>query len=190
MKKILMLTEKQKEYAAKNHNIVYRYLRRKGLSEDDYYDIVAPGYLRAVVKYTEREDLQHYRFSTIAWRAMDSDLINHYRYMNRKKRKAEVLSLDADLSADNDLSMHDILAAKSNPAQDLDDKLLWLEVYSHLNECQWNLIKMRITGYSKRDISRQLKIPFSEIDMALLSVWNCIKGLFDKELPLTDRGIL
>jgi len=187
MKRNFVMTEKQKEYAAEHHDLVYSYLHTKGLSVDDYYDIVVPGYLRAVVNYDEREDLRQYCFSTIAWKSMNTNLWNHRKYLNRKKRKADVLSLDYDLSEGNGFSLLDTLASYNNPEQDLDDKRLWLEVYSLLNESQAQLIQMRLTGYSKRDISRQLKIPFCDIDAALLSVWNSIRGLLGSEASIMDN---
>lgn len=187
MKKNFVMTEKQKEYATEHHDLVYKYLQKRGLSVDDYYDVVIPGYLRAVVRYDEEKELQQYKFSTIAWGGMRSALSTHRRYLSRKKRNADVLSLDADLSNGNEFSLLDTLAAADNPAQDLDDKQLWLEVYSLLNESQWKLIQMRLTGYSNQAISRQLKIPFYDIDTALLGVWNNIKGLFGGDISMPSR---
>jgi len=190
MKRNFVMTEKQKQFAAEHHDLIYSYLHTKGLSVYDYYDIVVPGYLRAVVNYDEREDLRQYCFSTIAWKSMNTNLWNYHRYLNRKKRKADVISLDADLSTGNEFTLLDMLASNDNPAQDLDDKLLWLEVYSLIDEFQWELIHMRLIGYSKQDISRQLKIPFCEIDAALLSIWNSISRLFDSEISKTDQDLI
>ena len=42
------MTERQRRFAAKNHNLIYRYLHEKGWEVSEYYDIAAFGYLRAV----------------------------------------------------------------------------------------------------------------------------------------------
>ena len=48
------MTERQRRFAAKNHNLIYRYLHEKGWEISEYYDIAAFGYLRAVRRYASR----------------------------------------------------------------------------------------------------------------------------------------
>ena len=43
------MTEEQRRYAAENHDLIYRFLREKGWSVDEYYDVAAFGYLTAVI---------------------------------------------------------------------------------------------------------------------------------------------
>lgn len=50
----LPLTEAESEFAAEHHSVIYGYLRKAGLPEDDFYDVVVFGYLRAVRKYLAR----------------------------------------------------------------------------------------------------------------------------------------
>ena len=64
------MTERQRRFAAKNHNLIYRYLHEKGWEVSEYYDIAAFGYLRAVRRYLTEPGLSIYAFSSIAWRAM------------------------------------------------------------------------------------------------------------------------
>ena len=54
----LPLTEAESEFAAEHHSVIYGYLRKAGLPEDDFYDVVVFGYLRAVRKYLARPELQ------------------------------------------------------------------------------------------------------------------------------------
>ncbi len=81
------LTKDEADYAEKHHSLVYAFLRRKGYSFDDFYDIAIFGYLRAVRNWYERGDLRdNYQFSTIAFMAMRKAIANHFRDMNRLKR--------------------------------------------------------------------------------------------------------
>lgn len=178
MKRNFVLTDDQREYAAEHHNLIYKFLSVKKLDKGIYYDIVAPGYLRAVVNYDTREDLKQYKFTAIAWRAMNSDLYNYWRYLNRKKRKSDVISLDMPLIVNENFSWHDTIISDVNIEQSFEDKMFWLEVYSLLDKSQIELIQMRLSGHSKRDISKQMNISKDELDIALLSAWNKIKGLF------------
>ena len=51
----LPLTEAESEFAAEHHSVIYGYLRKAGLPEDDFYDVVVFGYLRAVRKYLRKK---------------------------------------------------------------------------------------------------------------------------------------
>lgn len=62
----LPLTEAESKFAAEHHATIYEYLNKARLPENDFYDIVVFGYLRAVRKYLARPELQQYKFSTIA----------------------------------------------------------------------------------------------------------------------------
>ena len=50
-----------------------------------YYDIAAIGYLHAVQRYFTEKSLHRYRFSTIAWRSMNSSLNTFRRQEQRRK---------------------------------------------------------------------------------------------------------
>ena len=80
----LPLTEAESEFAAEHHSVIYGYLRKAGLPEDDFYDVVVFGYLRAVRKYLARPELRKYSFSTIAYRAMSCDVHHSKEYWMRK----------------------------------------------------------------------------------------------------------
>ena len=64
------LTDEQRQFAAENHNLIYKYLWDRRLEIDDYYDIAVFGYLRAVKRYLTEPWLHRYQFSTVAWHAM------------------------------------------------------------------------------------------------------------------------
>lgn len=64
------LSPEQRQFAAEQHNLIYAYLKEKGLYHEEYYDIAAIGYLQAVKRYLTQPALRQYAFSTIAWSAM------------------------------------------------------------------------------------------------------------------------
>lgn len=100
----LPLTKAEADFAAEHHDLIYRYLCKAGLSEEEGYDIVVFGYLRAVRKYLARPELRQYQFSTIAYRAMSCNLHHSREYWLRQKRKGSVESYDEDIHADD---LHD-----------------------------------------------------------------------------------
>ena len=51
MKIEIPLTDEQKDFAAENHGLVYAFLNAHDLDENEFYDVVIFGYLRAVRRY-------------------------------------------------------------------------------------------------------------------------------------------
>jgi RNA polymerase sigma-70 factor (ECF subfamily) len=105
------LTTEQSAYAAEHHNLIYTFLHKHGYSVDKYYDVTVFGYLRAVQKYHEREELRVYAFSTIAFAAMRTEMSNHRRAMSRRSSRYDIVSFD-----DNTVDIHapdvfDLIAA-------------------------------------------------------------------------------
>lgn len=81
------LTKEQQDFAAEHHGLVYKFLNDNHLPEDEFYDVVIFGYLKAVQDYFSREMLRQYSFSTIAWKIMYRNLSNYYLSQTRCKRK-------------------------------------------------------------------------------------------------------
>lgn len=80
------LNDTQRIFADKNHNLVYKFLHEKNLPASEYYDIVIFGYLRAVQRYLTDPNLAGYSFSTVAWRAMEGEVVNTHRTDKRRFR--------------------------------------------------------------------------------------------------------
>ena len=75
------LTDEQRQFAAENHNLIYKYLWDRRLEIDDYYDIAVFGYLRAVKRYLTEPWLRRYQFSTVDCSNF-LDLSTAYPYRN------------------------------------------------------------------------------------------------------------
>ena len=78
------LNDTKRIFADKNHNLVYKFLHEKNLPASEYYDIVIFGYLRAVQRYLTDPNLAGYSFSTVAWRAMEGEVVNTHRPEGRR----------------------------------------------------------------------------------------------------------
>lgn len=83
------LTEPQRRFAAQYHALIYGFLLEKKLEIREYYDIAAIGYLHAVQRYFTEKSLHRYRFSTIAWRSMNSSL-HTFRRQEQRRQSHEV----------------------------------------------------------------------------------------------------
>lgn len=106
------LTEKQRRFAEKHHDVLENFLRYRRLPFDEYYDIVVFKFLRAVQQYDEREDLKKYSFETIAKNHMRSALGNYFRKKKGEKNKFVFLSFDYPLT-ESGLTFGDTIADDS-----------------------------------------------------------------------------
>ena len=94
------LTEAQRRFAAQYHALIYGFLLEKKLEIREYYDIAAIGYLHAVQRYFTEKSLHRYRFSTIAWRSMNSSLNTFFDAL-----RARLLLHDLFLLADEEQAL-------------------------------------------------------------------------------------
>ena len=85
MKCEVPLTPEQRLFAAEHHDLVYKFLRKKRLSIDEFYDVVIFAYLRSVRCYLTESRLRQYSFTTISWKLMNGAVSNYYRSQNASK---------------------------------------------------------------------------------------------------------
>ena len=158
-------------FATEHHDLVFKFLNMKGLCEDDYYDIVVFGYMKAVKNYLSDYELREkYPFATIAFRKMKDSLSEEYLKMNRQKRKAITISLDAPYYDGWDsapLSVEEVLTAHDSEMDDFEMKLLLLDLASHVSKKEMEIVRMRLDGYGVKDIARRQSATIPQIKKML-----------------------
>lgn len=129
------MTERQRQFAAEHHNLIYAFLREKGWPASEYYDVAALGFLRAVCRYLTKPELERFAFTTIAWRAMGQSVSSFHRAEARRKdaerRYLETSQVEA-----------------SDPYTELEQRLLLHDLASISSEQQYHLASLRMQGYS------------------------------------------
>lgn len=159
--KLQPLNNQEKSYAEEHHKLVYNFLHKKGYSIEEYYSIAVIGYLKAVQIYHRREDLRSkYDFPFISWQYMRSEIGNHFRMENSKKRKpsGEVISLDAEYSDME--SLYNSVGGKSAESNVMEIELI-ADIMKGLSEAQRKIVQLKIDGYSNKEVHLLLKIPSS-----------------------------
>ncbi len=162
MKTNNVLTKEQQEFAAEHHNLVYDFLHKNKLPESEYYDVAIFGYLRAVLKYFNRKELQIYAFSTIAWRAMRCDVIEHYRKHGRVHRNTTTVSLSA-LSPKHP-ALVDVILIENQIIEAMEATSLWERVSKALPQEQTKVLQLSANGYTLRDIAFMWSQPLRYIE--------------------------
>lgn len=166
MKSEVPLTPEQRVFAAEHHDLVFNFLRENGLAEDEYYDIVIFGYLKAVSRYFSQPALRRYTFGTVAWKAMQGALSNHQRTAGRKRRWLEVVSVHLDLPQDDQY-----LTGESRDYSELmlqlEADLILHDLARHVSQRQMDAIRMRSDGYGIRDIAHRQNATVKEVNTLL-----------------------
>lgn len=170
------LTTEQSIFAAKNHGLVYKFLSHNNLPEDEYYDVIIFGYLTAVKNYLTKQDLQIYKFATIAWRYMSRSLSNHKKTQYCQKRNADVISIHIGLHND-DLPLEQILPAEDKLMQQLEENMILHELARRVSKQQMDIVNLRSKGYVLREIADDQNITINRVRKLLNEVYVTLKEL-------------
>lgn len=160
------LTPEQGTFAAENHGLVLKFLNENHLPEDEYYDVVIFGYLRAVKRYFSEKDLRQYNFSTIAWSCMRADLINYHKALSTRKRNADVISIHSGLYAGG-LPLEHSVPYGHDVMAELETQLLLHELAGMITKEQMQMVRMRNDGYEIREIARSHNVTMKCVKQVL-----------------------
>ena len=170
-------TKEEQQFAEENHDLVYAFLNEKKLSEDEYYDVVVFGYLRAVQEFCEISKHRKYRFSTFAWKRMQEVMNDHYKYLYRAKRNAVVISLDEPIGEDTALRLEDVISY-DDCLYEIRTELLLHELAVQLPEREMRIINMKIRGSKLQEIAKAEKLNFKQIGKILDNIYPTVRKIF------------
>lgn len=174
------LTDEEKIFAEKNHNLMYRYIRIHELDLEDWYDILIIPYLQAVKKYFTYEHLQKYKFEQIFFRTLDSVRSNYWRAMNRKMRcpsggiysyenlvcKRERDDLAGLECAENMAYLANGICNESAENEVVGTEML-KEALKTLDAEEQMIIKKKLYGYSDEEIYKSMGISVKKYNQIL-----------------------
>ena len=170
-------TKEEQQFAEENHDLVYAFLNEKKLSEDEYYDVVVFGYLRAVQEYCETTKLRKYKFSTLAWKRMQHTLADYYKYIASPKRNAQVISLDEPLDGDDGLCLEDVISYDDYMSE-IKEELLMHELARQLPSREMRIVRMKVRGYKMHEIAKAERLTFQEINRLLDNIYPTVRKIF------------
>jgi len=173
------LTDEQRVFAEQNHNLIYAFLNKRGLRDDEYYDVAVFGYLRAVQRYLTKSELRKHCFSTIAFWEMRHEVYMAHVYNNRLMRKGILYSLDDERLKDSAL-LNNCLAdegSEDTVHNAVEGRLLWQDMKGLLTEEQLALVRKLTMGIPKAEIARQNKVPVKRIDVVVADIRVKVSGM-------------
>ena len=159
--KLEPLTDFERKFATENHNLIYDFLHRYGYSLENYYDVAIFGFLKAVQIYNRREDLRNkYAFPFISQQYMRSEIGNHCRMEDAKKRKPSGTLVSLDAETENLYNCIGVAGGKS-PELEVVAMERMTEMLSSLSDTQREIAELKVDGYSNKEIYSALKIKSS-----------------------------
>lgn len=146
------LNDKESTFAAENHELVLKFLKGRRLN-DDYYDIVVFGYIKAVIAYVNSQELQlKYPFAQIANRKMKDALINYYIYLDRKKRAGEKAALRYSYFEEINRPYSYCIE------EEIINRILYQEIFSMLTAIERKILILKLKQYQNKEIIKKCHI--------------------------------
>ena len=168
------MTEKQKQLATENHNLIYWYIHKKNLNVDVWYDIFAIALCKAVMGY---DDSKNNKFSSYAVAVMENEYNMECRKSIAKRRTCDKL-----VSLDEAVQSNDTSTGKNTTRHEYITNGLtaWDEVIPYniselLNQRQLLVVKFRLLGYTQCEIADRLKCSQPQINRLLQQIRTKLK---------------
>lgn len=146
----MKMTNKQKQLAELNHNLIYSYAHFKNLSVDKWYGLLAESLCKTAMVYDESRG----EFSTLFFQIAGCDVHNERRKMQTIGRKHDVDKKPVD--------EHNIITC------DYDQQhLIVLDHIKSLDSSMEKLIDLKVAGLTSREIADVLGVSQSTVNLRL-----------------------
>ncbi len=181
------LTPEQVCFAAKNHRLIYKYLKKRQLSKEEYYDIVVFGYLKAVQDYHSKKDLQQYAFSTVCYRYMSREITNYHIGEQRQKRTANIVCIHSG----QEFPIECRVPYGHSEMIKMESRLLLHELAQHIPDKQMGIVRRYCAGDTLREIARENQMKLKQVRQVLYDAYTALKQLCyinDKEERTNEPG--
>lgn len=104
------------------------------------------------------------------------DLCNYLKAQHRQKRTATVVSIHIS-KHDDGLSLEETITGTDELMQQLETRLLLHDLASRVSKQQMDMVHLRNSGYSDRDIAEKQNISMSQVKKLLNEVRLVLKAM-------------
>lgn len=154
------MTEEERRFAAEHHDAVYRFLRKKRLNADEYYDIAVFGYLDAVRRYLSEKPPHRHDFGLTAYIMMCDSIAREAVRQNRPMRKGVTVSLETVVYTmdHQEIRLADILPGRDSVEQEIECREFIQEIFRRLTGIPRNIFQGILEGKAFNDILKTYHI--------------------------------
>lgn len=182
------LTDDERQFAADNHNLIYKFLRVNRLDIEEWYTVVVPGFLKAVRDYNRNDRAKNYSFHIIANRSMKDCILKEYRARNCDKRVANycALSLDAEIGdkegSGDAARIIDFISDKNDCYEEYVFQEAFKAGIEKLSDRQKIIVNLLIDNVTHTEIKKRLELKRREFENDL----NFIRKIMTQYLRETE----
>lgn len=168
------LTERERDFAGQNHNLIYSFLHKNHLEISEFYDSAAFGFLRAVAKYHRTPGLREkYEFYVIAWTDMRRDVWNE---IDSRRRRESHIAYSLDESTEDGTPFSEFLADSRDAFWEAEQELELQRMLELLRDGisarQEQVVLAKLLGCKRRDIVRGHSISISAYKNDMVAIRN------------------
>lgn len=156
-----MMTDKQRELAEQNHNLIYDFIHKRNLDVEEYYGIVAIGLCKAAISYSPEKGA----FSTLAFECMENEVKGHWTLLKADKRIPEEQIVSTEALLGDDRLYHD----KYN------DKINYSFLLSLLTDRERTIVECTINGLTQKQIADKLDLSQQSISLIIKNIRERLK---------------
>lgn len=173
------MTNEQREFAEKNHHLIYSCAIHYKILIEEYYDTLAIGFCKAVINYKPDKGA----FSTLAYTCMYMQYLQELRSGKRARAIPEnlVISLDEPINSDLDKScfISDLLPSDTCVESEVLIKSAIDEFKSSLSEKEIRVLNLLEEGYAQKDIGKELGLSQPQVSRLLLKMRKRFSQLYN-----------
>ena len=163
------LTPEQRKLAEKHHNLIFYFMNRKGLDQEEFYDILAIALCKAARLY----DPSEYTFTTYCYRCFENTLRMHIRDNKRRIQSAPFSAFEIHNDSDDIDNVIEETAECEEALQSFDEletAILIKGFVENLPEKLKQTLKLRVQGYSQIEISRMVGVNQTMVSRRLTKI--------------------
>lgn len=150
------LTDKQKKLVEDNHNLIYSYAKKKHISSEKWYDVLAIGLCKAARSF----DPDKGKFSTWAYRFFDNEIRTCWNKENKKSKIPEsfILAYDAVLLNEDDSQNNSYIDFFSDTKayEDIVHSTMMLDIVNDMNDVEKCIFELILHGYNQQEIAAKV----------------------------------
>ena len=169
----MKLTDAQRQIAEDNHNLIYGFLWKNHLDVDEWYGIIAIGYLNAVLQW----DPDRGKLSTFAFLTMKNSYLQEINRRNRLKRKESCISIHSPICDGANIEIGDLLPDPYDLADQCASRVDLEAALKKLTSDQRRILSMALDGVYQSDIAIVMGISQPAISRTLKKTVRQVTGL-------------
>lgn len=162
-----MMTEEQRKLVEENHNLIYFYLHKRGLSIDEYYGLAAIGLCKAAMTYKDGVS----EFSTYALKCISNEVGNYFRNYFRTRTIPDdlIVSLQDIVLQDDDepLTYERYIPDNINVEDEVIARISVNKVLSNLTDQERQILLLHMDGMRQIDIANHIGISQAQVSRTL-----------------------